>query len=165
MKEKIFLNEFEKIQEFIQKVSDIVSPISFRDELKRVIDPNVRKHLCEKYPKCFLPVRIGNRDAFIMPICNRNGATDKNMIAFSLKLANRLLDREDVDRGMLQITIKRLNRMFNTYSKDIPTPPGAAAKKANVTKAMILLKKNLNALRGTDKEGEIVINKRPISLP
>jgi len=165
MKKKKILNEFERMQEFIQKVSDIVSPISFRDELKSVIDPNIRKHLYEKYPKCFLPVRIGNRDAFIMPVCNRTGATDKNMIAFSLKLANRLLDREDVDRDMLQITIKRLNRMFNTYSKDIPTPPGSAAQKANVTKALILLKKNLNALRGTDKEGEPVIYKRPISLP
>jgi len=165
MSRKEILNEMDKLQEFIQKVSDIISPISFRDELRAVMDKQTRKNLSERHPKCFLPVRMGNRDAFIMPICNRNGATDKNMIAFSMKLANRLLDREDVDRGMLEITIKKLKRMHNTYSKDIPTPPGMAARKANVTKAMILLKKNLNALRGTDKEGELVSQSRPISVP
>ena len=165
MKKKPILTEINKLQEFIQKVSDIVSPISFRDELRAVMDPQIRKSLCEKHPKCFLPVRMGNKDAFIMPVCNRNGATDKNMIAFSMKLANRLLDREDVDRGMLEITIKKLNRMYNTYSKDIPTPPNVAAQKANITKAMIVLKKQLNALRATDAEGEPVVQRPPISVP
>lgn len=165
MKKKQILTEIDKLQEFIQKINHIVSPISFRDELKQVMDPQTRKLLCEKYPKCFLPVRMGNKDAFIMPVCNRNGATDKNMIAFSMKLANKLLDREDVDRGMLEITIKKLNRMYNTYSKEIPTPPGSVAQKANVTKAMIILKKHLNALRGTDKEGELVVQRAPISVP
>jgi len=87
------------------------------------------------------------------------------MIAFSLKLANRLLDREDVDRGMLEIVIKKLNRMNSTYSKDIPTPPDMAARKANVTKAMILLKKQLNTLRGTDVEGQPVVQKPQVSVP
>lgn len=165
MTKKVFQEDFKRLEEFIQRVSDIVSPISFRDELRAVMDKETRRRLCERHPKCFLPVRMGNRDAFIMPVCNRNGATDKNMIAFSMKLANRLMDREDVDRGMLQITIRKLERMYNTYNKDIPTPPDMAAQKANVTKAMILLKKNLNALRGTDKEGELVVQRPPISVP
>jgi len=165
MKKKVFTEDFQKLEEFIQKVNDIITPFSFRDELKAVMNKETRKRMCEKYPKCFLPVRIGNKDAFIMPVCNRNGATDKNMIAFSLKLANRLLDREDVDRGMLEIVIKKLNRMNSTYSKDIPTPPDMAARKANVTKAMILLKKQLNTLRGTDVEGQPVVQKPQVSVP
>lgn len=165
MKKKVFTEDFQKLEEFIQKVNNIITPFSFRQELKAVMNKNTRKRMCEKYPKCFMPVRIGNKEAFIMPVCNRNGATDKNMIAFSMKLANRLLDREDVDRGMLEITIKKLQRMNSTYSKDIPTPPGMAAQKANVTKAMILLKKQLNSIRGTDVEGSPVVQRPPISLP
>jgi hypothetical protein len=165
MKKKIFTEDFQNLSEFIQKINNIITPFSFRDELKAVMNKETRKHLSEKYPKCFLPVRIGNKDAFIIPICNRNGATDKNMISFSIKLANKLLDREDVDRGMLEIVIKKLNRMYNTYSKDIPTPPDMAARKANVTKAMILLKKQLNALRSTDKDGEPVVQRAPIAVP
>lgn len=151
MKKKI-LNEVNKLTEFIQKVNDIVSPISFRDELRAVMDRNTRKHLCEKHPKCWLPVNISNSSVPFLPICNRNGATDRRMIAFSMKLANRLLGREDVDRGTLEITIKKLNRLNNTYSKDIPTPPGSVAKKANITKAMIILKRQLDSIKGIDGE-------------
>lgn len=165
MKKKVFTEEFQKLEEFIQKVNSIVTPFSFRDELKAVMNKETRKNMCEKYPKCFLPVRMGNRENFILPVCNRNGATDKNMIAFSMKLANRLLDREDVDRGMLEIIIKKLSRMNSIYSKDIPTPPDMAARKANVTKAMILLKKQLNSLRSTDIEGQPVVQRRPIAVP
>ncbi len=151
MKTKEILNEVDKLSEFIQKVNDIVSPISFRDELRTVMDKQTRKSLCEKHPKCWLPVRLGNTDHMILPICNRNGATDKNMIAFSLKLANRLAGRKDVDRGFLEISIRKLNRLNTSYSKDIPTPPNVAARKANLTKAMILLKKNINILRNKDE--------------
>ena len=165
MKKEIFTEDFETLNEFIQKVSDIVSPMSFRDELRAVMNKDSRKQLYEKYPKCWLPVRMGNKDAFIMPICNRMGSTDKNMIAFSMRLANKLLDREDVDRGMLEVTLKKLNRMHNTYSKDIPTPPNRAAQKANITKAMTVLKRQLNSIRGEDKEGEIVPQRAPISVP
>lgn len=165
MKQKVFTEDFQKLEEFIQKVSDIITPFSFRDELKAVMNKDTRKRMCEKFPKCFMPVRMGNRENFILPVCNRNGATDKNMIAFSMKLANRLLDREDVDRGMLEITIKKLNRMNSSYSKDIPTPPDVAARKANVTKAMIVLKKQLNALRGTDVEGSPVVQRPPVAVP
>jgi len=148
MKKKVFTEDFQRLEEFIQKVNDIITPFSFRDELKAVMDKETRKRMSEKYPKCFMPVNMNNKDNFVLPICNRNGSTDKNMIAFSMKLANRLLDRKDVDRGMLEVTIKKLSRMNNTYSKDIPTPPGPAAKKANVTKALNILKKNLDSIRG-----------------
>lgn len=150
MKKTNLKEEFKVLEEFIQKVNDIVSPISFRDELRAVMDKDVRKNLCEKYPKCWIPVRIGNSDHMIMPICNRNGATDKNMIAFSLKLANRLAGREDVDRGMLEVSIRKLERLNNKYSQDIPKPYDMAAKKANVTKALVKMKNYLDQIKGND---------------
>lgn len=170
------LNEaFQKLEELLQTVNHIVTPFSFRDELKSVMDPTTRKRMCEKHPKCFLPVRMGNKDIPFLPICNRNGATDKDMIAFSMKLANRLLGREEVDRGMLEITLKKLHRLNTTYSKEIPTPADAAAQKALATKAMILLKHHLDKIRGgepgigSDSEPDAdfidVISKRPVSLP
>ena len=55
--------------------------------------------------------------------------------------------------------------MNSSYSKDIPTPPDVAARKANVTKAMIVLKKQLNSLRGTDVEGSPVVQRPPVAVP
>ena len=162
MKKKI-LNEVNKLTEFIQKVNDIVSPISFRDELRAVMDRNTRKHLCEKHPKCWLPVNISNSSVPFLPICNRNGATDKRMIAFSMKLANRLLGREDVDRGMLEITIKKLDRLNSVYSKDTPKPADMAARKANVTKAMMVLKRELDKIKTSNDEP--IPPKAPVAVP
>lgn len=93
-----------------------------------------------------MPIRMGNQDAFILPVCNRNGATDKNMIAFSMRLANRMLDREDVDRGMLEITMKKLHRLHSTYSKTVPTPADRAAQKANITKSFKKMKQYLDTI-------------------
>lgn len=165
MKKEIFTEDFETLNEFIQKVSDIVSPMSFRDELRAVMNKDSRKQLYEKYPKCWMPIRLGNTDHMILPVCNRSGATSKEMIAFSMKLANKLAGREDVDRGMLEITLKKLKRMHNTYSRDIPSPPNRVAQRANITKAMTVLKRQLNSIRGEDKEGEIVPQRVPISVP
>lgn len=146
MKKKTLAEQYQHLDELLQGVNDIMTPFSFRDELKAVMDPMTRKNLSEKYPRCFMPVRMGNQDAFILPVCNRNGATDKNMIAFSMKLANRLLDREDIDRGMLEVTIKKLNRLNSTYSKTIPTPADRAAQKANITKSFSKMKQYLDAI-------------------
>ena len=147
MKEDLLQEEIQKLDEFIQKINSIVTPFSFRDELKAVMNKETRKNLSEKYPKCWFPIRMGNKDSMIFPVCNRNGATDRNMIAFSKKLANRLAGREDVDRGMLEIVMKKLDRLDSTYSKEIPKPIGPATQKGKVTKALNLLKKNLLNIR------------------
>lgn len=163
MKKKVFKEDFQQLDEFIQSVTDIITPISFRDELRAVMDKETRHRMCERYPKCFLPVRMGNRDVPFLPICNRNGATNKHMIAFSMKLANRLLDRKDVDRGMLEITLKKLGRLNTSYSKEIPTPPDVAARKANVTKALNMLKKELDKINSSNDADHEVVEKLPIA--
>jgi len=148
MKKKNLNEDFQYLDELLQSVNDIITPFSFRDELAAVMDRETRQRLYEKNPRCFMPIRMGNKDNYILPICNRNGATDKNMIAFSMKLANRMLDREDVDRGMLEVTLKRLNRLNTTYSKSTPTPADRAAQKANLTKSFAQMKKYLDNIKG-----------------
>lgn len=147
MKNKIYLKEFNSLQELIQKINHIMTPLTFRDELKSILNKDTIKNLSEKYPKCFFPINMGN-GAMNLPICNRNGSTDKRMIAFSLKAANRLMKRDDVDRGMLEVTIKKLERLNTTYSKDVPTPANKAAIKANLTKSFIKMKKYLDDIKG-----------------
>jgi hypothetical protein len=143
------INEsFQILDELLQKVNDIVYPFSYRDELKAIMDKQTRHNLFEKYPRCFLPINIGNKDAFILPICNRAGATDRNMIAFSKKFANRLLDRPDVNRGMLEITMKKLDRMDNKYSKEPVRPADMAARKGNSTKSLNKIKDYIHNLKG-----------------
>jgi hypothetical protein len=146
--EKILKEDFDRLQEFIQRVSDIITPISYRDELKAIMNPETRKNLSEKYPKCWMPVNIGNKDIPFLPLCNRNGATDKNMIAFAMKLCKRLNNVENVDRGTLEITMRKLERLHSKYSKEPVKPSDMAARKANVTKSLQLLKRNLDYIRG-----------------
>lgn len=147
MKQKIFKEDFQKLNEYIQKINDVIGPLSYRDELLSIMDEEERNRLYEQYPKCFLPVNIGNKDIPFLPICNRMGATDKNMIAFSLKLANRLIGREDVNRGMLEITIQKLERLNNKYSKDEVHPSDIAALKGNSTKSLNKIKEYIKGLK------------------
>jgi hypothetical protein len=151
MKKNNLNEQFQHLDEILQSVNDIITPFSFQDELRSVMDKETRKRLSEKYPKCFMPVRMGNKDNYVLPVCNRNGATDRNMIAFSMKLANRMLDREDVDRGMLEVTMKKLKRLHSTYSKSVPTPADRAAQKANVTKSFKKMKQYLDDIRKGNK--------------
>lgn len=108
MKKNKVEDTFKELDKYLHEINSIVGPFSYRSDLEAVMDKNTRHNLYEKNPRCFMPIRLGNKDIPFLPICNRNGATDKNMVAFSLKLANKLLDREDVDRGLLTITIKKL---------------------------------------------------------
>lgn len=105
---KTLKESFNLLQEYLDDVEELINPLSYRDELKALMDPETRKEMCEKHPHCFLPVNIGNKDAFIMPVCNRKGAYDKNMIAFSKKFANRMLGNPEVNRGMLEISIRKM---------------------------------------------------------
>jgi len=144
---KILSEEFEILEQLLNKVNDIVSPLSYRDELRSVMDRETRQRLYEKYPKCWLPVRIGNKDVPFLPICNRLGAVTPNMIALSRKLIDRLNGREDVDRGMLEITIKKLDRLQSRYGKENPVSYKTAGKKGNTTKYLKKVKEYLNGLK------------------
>jgi hypothetical protein len=62
-----------------------------------------------------------------------------------------MLDREDVDRGMLEVTMKKLKRLHSTYSKSVPTPADRAAQKANVTKSFKKMKQYLDDIRKGNK--------------
>jgi hypothetical protein len=151
MKKERLNEDFKQLDEFIQKINDIMTPFSFRDELRAVMDKNTRKNLYEKNPRCFMPVRIGNKDIPFLPICNRNGATDKEMIAFSMKLANRLNGREDVNRGMLEITMKKLQNLHNRYSKEIPKPIETSVQKSNITKSFNRMKEYMDKIKEEQK--------------
>lgn len=141
--QKILEESFKKLEEQIQKISDIVSPISFRDELTAIMDRNARKHLCEKHPKCWMPINIGSKEIPFLPICSRSGAADKRMIAFSMKLCRKLNSREYINQGMLEITLKKLERLHSKYSKDPVKPYKMAAQKGNVSKSLKILKRNI----------------------
>ena len=141
-----FTNEFEQLGELLRTVNKLISPETFSDKLKWLTDRDMKKKLFERYPKCFLPVRIGQLIPFL-PICNRSGMVDPDLISFSLRLANKLRSHDNVDQEHLSIQINRLNRLYNVYSKDIPKPPNMAATKGNVTKNVNIIKQYLDRIR------------------
>jgi len=143
MGKDILKEEFHRLEEFIQKINHIVTPISFRDELKSIMDRERRKALCEKYPKCWIPINVGGSLIPFLPICNRNGMTDPRMIDFSLKLAKRLNNRENIDHEMLEFAIDKLEKLHLKCSQKTPKTDHVTSKKDKISKASNTLNRSL----------------------
>lgn len=148
MKKQTLDESFQRLEEYIQKINSIISPISFRDELTAVMDKTSRQRLCEKYPKCWLPLTVGARDIPFLPICSRSGMVDSRMVQFSLKLCRRLNGKENIDQEKLANAMGRLERLHSKYSRDPVKPAGMAYQKGRVTKGLNILKRNLDSIKG-----------------
>ena len=146
-KSKIFKEEFQRLEELLGKVNDIVQPLSYQDELRSLMDKNTRQNLYSKFPKCFIPYNTGNADGMLFPVCNRMGAVDPFIIKFSMKLANKIAGKEQFDKGPIEIILKRLERLHSKYSGDNVKTPEMAGQKGNVTKTLNTIKNYLDKLK------------------
>ena len=93
------INEgFDILNELIRKVNDKLMPYGNEDKLLYLQNKNIRDRLQGKHPKCFLAIKGKGRDIPFLPICNRMGIQDPDIIKFSIKLANQMNGSEDIDR-------------------------------------------------------------------
>jgi len=138
------------LEELIRRAYEHVRPFSYHKDLEWLSDPDLRKGLFEKFPKCFLSLSINRRDVPIFPICNRIGFVDPRIVMFSMKLANRLATLGDprVDVTNLQGVTKRLEFLHKKYSKEVPKPEDMAVKKAMITRMLSKIKKYLKTQKG-----------------
>lgn len=146
-KDTLFKEEFHRLEECVQKLNHIITPISFRDELKSIMDRETRELLYEKYPKCWIPLSVGGSLIPFLPICNRNGMTDSRMIDFSLKLAKRLNGRENIDPAMLKFTIYKLMKLKLKFGQRISKIDHVTDQKNKGEKALSILDKTLENIR------------------
>ena len=139
--------EIQHLSELIRRVSNLLSPDSYLDNVGAIINKQVRDRLFGEYPKCFLKAKnVWGRELPIMPICNRRGMEDPSMIAFSLKVANTMKDSPNIDQDHLGSVIVKLNRLQNKFNKPIPKPDDMTAKKALTTRLMTKVKEYLSLL-------------------
>ena len=84
------LNEIEILQELIRSVYDKIDPV---DKFKYLTDKKVTSILHGEKPKCFMSLpKIGqNISPYLLPVCNRAGFEDADIISLSIKLVQKLI--------------------------------------------------------------------------
>jgi hypothetical protein len=88
-------------------------------------------------------MNIGQK-SMVFPVCNRSGMEDPDIIAISLKVANKLAGRSDINTNELVVILKKLKMLQTKFSKDIPKPSDMAARKGMSTKELNQIKSLLN---------------------
>jgi hypothetical protein len=138
------------LEELIRKVDGYLMPYP-TDDMDYLYSKDLRDRLYGKNPKCFIKIKgIGREFPTLLPICNRHGHKDPKVIAMTRNVLRKLMnDKAGLFDGneMLEL-LGKLDRMYNVYSKDIPKPPEAAGRKANVTRMMNRIKKHLDVYKG-----------------
>ena len=139
------LNEaYEVLEELLRQVNSLISPITHHQDLER-LTPDFMTQDSSKNPSCYLKLAIGAKHT-LFPLCSMNGIHSPEMINFSLKLADKLNQRDDVDRDKLNVIIKKLNIMKQKLSQPVPKPGFAGYLKGLATGK---LKKELDHGRQT----------------
>lgn len=140
--------KFEVLEELIRKVSKRLYPYNKDEDIAYLQRKDLRDRLYGKFPKCFLTLKGMGREIPFLPICNRLGIQDPGMINFSIKLVKRMQQNPKFDQDELVVILAKLEKLQNTYSKDIPRPPIEAAKKGITTRMFNNIKKYLDGVRG-----------------
>ena len=150
METKPMDKEIVVLEELIRRAYEHMKPYTYHNDLEWLTDPDLRKGLWEKFPKCYLSLSVNRKDIPFFPICNRLGFVDPRIVMFSIKLANRLSSVGDprVDITNLQGVTKRLEFIHRKYSKEVPKPEDMAVKKAMVTRMLSNIKRYLDTQKG-----------------
>jgi hypothetical protein len=139
------------MQELIRKANQYLDPQGVED-YEYLYRKDLRDRLYGKYPKCFLKIHGIGRDLspYLLPICNRSGIVDPNVISIAIKTVKKFMDEDEanVDVNSLTKILTNLQRMHSVYSKDIPKPPEAAGYKGNATKMMNKITSYLDVFKG-----------------
>ena len=142
--------DFMYLEELIRKVDGYLMPDA-NDDIEYLYSKDLRDRLYGKSPKCFIKIKgIGREFPTLLPICNRHGHKDPQVINITRNVLKRLMsDKVGMFDGNEMVELlNKLDRLHNTYSKEIPKPPEAAGRKANVTRMMNRIKKHLDVYKG-----------------
>lgn len=137
--------ELQHLEELIRSASQHL--LSKEDKLLYITRPELRNRLYGKFPECFISLKRLGRDTspYLLPLCNRAGMIDPDVIEISVKVIQRLLSDPTgmYDINQLQTILDKLDRMKARYKKNIPKPPQQAGRKAVVTRMFNNIKRHL----------------------
>lgn len=141
--------EFELLEELIRTAYKNLDPV---DKYSYLYHKNMVNALMGEKPDCFIILkrkdggRMGqDTRTYNLPICNRAGFEDPDIIKLSLKMVKRLMndDTGQFDTNDLQSALSRLQHRFDVFSKEVPKPAHMAGYKANTTRMFNNIKKHL----------------------
>jgi len=135
--------KLEFLDELLRTARSLISPISYHDHLKSLSDKDFRKKLFDGNPKCYLTIKYKSKDIPFFPICNRTALEDPRIIKFSLKLARKMIGKDDVDQEHLMLVITKLESIHRKFSKEVPKPTSMAIKKSASTRQLNKIKKEI----------------------
>lgn len=134
------------LEELIRMASNHL--LTKEDKIGYLTNPELKKRLYGKFPKCFVSLKRMGRDtsAYLLPICNRAGIIDPEVINISYVAVGKLLNDQSgaYDINDLQIILGKLDRMKAKYKKEIPKPSAQAGRKAVVTRMFNNIKNHLS---------------------
>lgn len=137
--------ELQNLEELIRLASQNL--LTKKDKLLYITRPELRDKLYGKFPECFISLKRMGRDTtpYLLPICNRAGMIDPDVIEISVKVIQRLLADPTgmYDINQLQTILDKLDRMKARYKKTVPKPPRQAGRKAVVTRMFNNIKNHL----------------------
>jgi hypothetical protein len=138
------VNELEILQELIRSIYDKIDPV---DKFKYLTDKKITDTLHGEKPGCFMSLpRIGQDvSSYLLPMCNRAGFEDVDIISLSIKLVQKLMsDKSDAfDINDLNTALSKLQHKHNVFAKEIPHPAKMAGHKSNTTRLFNNIKNHL----------------------
>lgn len=141
--------ELQNLEELIRLASQHL--LTKEDKLLYITRPELRDKLYGKFPECFISLKRMGRDtsSYLLPLCNRAGMIDPDVIEISVKVIQRLMSDPSgmYDINQLQTILDKLDRMKARYKKEVPKPPQQAGRKAVVTRMFNNIKQHLMVTR------------------
>lgn len=135
------------LEELIRTASNHL--LTKEEKVGYLMNPVLKNQLYGKFPECFISLKRMGRDtsAYLLPLCNRAGIIDPQVIKISYAAVGKLLSDPSgmYDVNDLQQILDKLDRLNSRYSKNVPKPPAPAARKAVVTRMFNNIKNHLSA--------------------
>jgi hypothetical protein len=140
------------LEEHVQNLEELIRAasrhIQHDDDIAALLKKDVRDRLYSKNPECFISLKRLGREPFFLPICNRKAIVDPKAINISMGVVQKMMaSQTSGDVNELQGIFDKLVRMKSRYDKEIPKPPGAASRKAMVTKLMKNMGKYISIIK------------------
>ena len=140
------------LTELMRGLHTTISPQSHMDELNYFMNKNNRDSFRQRYPHCFEALKyIDGREDNMLPICNRSGSIDPQIINLTILMIKKFKDEENendkIDINHLDLIIDKLTKLENKHSKSVVKPMSMAYRKGRATKDMNHVKKYLEAIR------------------
>lgn len=146
--------DLQHLEELIRTVSNHL--LTKEEKVGYLMNPDLKNALYGKFPECFISLKRMGRDtsAYLLPLCNRAGIIDPEVIKISYAAVGKLLSDPSgmYDVNDLNVILSKLDRMKARYSKDVPKPPQQAGRKAVVTRMFRNIKTHLKTVEIGPKE-------------